>query len=66
MDVAIRAYKVYLAERSTEYASTINHVASDNVEGDSILSESDGMQPCLFARFVKNNLKLLKVFLLLI
>ena len=51
LDVAIRAYKVYLAERSTEYASTINHVASDNEEGDSILSESDDMQPCLISQY---------------
>ena len=66
MDAAIGAYKGYLAERSTESASAMNHVPSDNEEGDSILSESDGMQPCLFARFVKNNLKLLKVCLLVI
>ncbi|XP_066372461.1 uncharacterized protein [Miscanthus floridulus] len=41
LDAAIRAYKGYLAERSTESASAMNHVPSDNEEGDSILSESD-------------------------
>jgi len=51
LDVAIRAYKVYLVERSTESASAINHVASDNEVGDSILSESDGMQPCLISQY---------------
>ena len=51
LDAAIGAYKGYLAERSTESASAMNHVPSDNEEGDSILSESDGMRPCLITYF---------------
>jgi hypothetical protein len=43
LDAAIRAYKDYLAERSTQFASARNHVPSDE-EGDSILSECEGMQ----------------------
>ena len=58
LDAAIGAYKGYLAERSTESASAMNHVPSDNEEGDSILSESDGMRPCLISQhtFMQPNL----------
>ena len=52
LDAAIGAYKGYLAERSTESASAMNRVPSDNEEGDSILSESDGTKPCLISEYI--------------